>query len=116
MVDGGRLGWRRIGAMATASTPPLVLVLRAAASQTRCLPVWSVHSIFRSSVHFASSADSGEMRLILGDWVAILPSVRKSLMWPVFDQGNCRRTDIIDCSTCIGCQVKAGTYRDVHWL
>lgn len=98
--------------MATASTPPLLVVLRAAASQTRFLPAWKetvnqafdvsegcrlglldlstirrkseslcplAHymenkhtSIFRSSVHFASSGESGLMRLIFGDCAAAI--------------------------------------------
>lgn len=55
-----------IGAMATASTPPLVRVLRAAASHIRCLPDWSVHSIFFNSHHFASSDLRGMIRSTLG--------------------------------------------------
>lgn len=43
MVDVGREGCLMMGAIATASIPPLPRVLRAAASHTRSLPSWSVH-------------------------------------------------------------------------
>jgi len=42
MVDKGREGWRMMGAMATASMPVDLRVLRAAASQTRSLPVYGL--------------------------------------------------------------------------
>src|SRR6202012_5707703 len=40
IVEGGLLGWRRIGAIATASTPLEPRVFRAAASQILFLPVY----------------------------------------------------------------------------
>ena len=43
IVDGGLLGWRSIGAMATASMPVFPRVLRAAASHTRSLPDCEKH-------------------------------------------------------------------------
>ena len=41
LVLSGALGCLRIGTMATASTPVDLRVLRAAASQIRCLPSWN---------------------------------------------------------------------------
>lgn len=57
-TEGGLEGWRRIGAIATASMPPEPRVFLFAASQTLDLPSWSVQSIFWNSIHFASSDGS----------------------------------------------------------
>lgn len=49
-------------------------------------------SILRSSVHFASSADSGLIRLILGAWPAE-DMVKCLISWVVRVMGTCGRID-----------------------
>ena len=95
----GLVGCRKIGAMATASTPVALRVLRLAASQTRDFPVWSVQDILLSCVHFASEAERGEMLLTLGAclvdilivraWVSCLEARRNCRELPRREDG-CR--------------------------